>query len=188
MGFTNEVIMMIRQRAISVKLDETDAAVTNLPGAAILANLADRLGLLQDLDSFPPAKERDRGLDSSAAVFDLMSIPLCIENLEQFRKDQGLERLLGRKVMVTSTAHDFLRRIRYDGLDSLAHVIVFSENHLRRVLADYVAYCNESRTHLSLEMDSPVTRPVQTPDQGKAVSPPKSAGFTTNTNAAPHSQ
>ena len=116
---------MIRQRAISVKLDETDAAVTNFPGAAILANLADRLGLLQDLDDFLPAKERDRGLDNSAAVFDLMSIPLsgaeCIEDLEQLRKDQGLERLLGRKVMATSTAHDFLRRIRYDGLDGLAH-------------------------------------------------------------------
>lgn len=116
---------MIRQRAISVKLDETDAAVTNFPGAALLANLADRLGLLQDLDDFLPAKERDRGLDNSAAVFDLMSIPLsgaeCLEDLDQLRKDQGLERLLGRKVMATSTAHDFLRRIRYDGLAGLAH-------------------------------------------------------------------
>ena len=116
---------MIRQRALSVKLDETDAAVTNYPGAALVANLAERLGLLEDLDAFLPAKERCRGLDNSAAVFDLMSIPLsgaeCIEDLEQLRRDQGLKRLLGRKVMATSTAHDFLRRIRYDGLDGLAH-------------------------------------------------------------------
>jgi len=125
---------MIRQRAISLKLDETDAAVTNFPGAAIVANLADRLGLLQDLDDFLPSKERDRGLDNSAAVFDLMSIPLsgaeCIEDLDQLRKDQGLERLLGRKVMPTSTAHDFLRRIRYDGLDGFARV---RRRMLRRV-------------------------------------------------------
>ena len=125
---------MIRQRAISLKLDETDAAVTNFPGAAIVANLADRLGLLQDLDDFLPPKERARGLDNSAAVFDLMSIPLsgaeCIEDLDQLRKDQGLERLLGRKVMPTSTAHDFLRRIRYDGLDGFARV---RRRMLRRV-------------------------------------------------------
>lgn len=117
---------MIRQGAISVKLGETDAAVTNFPGAAVLANLADRLGLLEDLDDILPSKERDRGLANSAAVFDLMSIPLsgaeCIDDLDQLRKDQGLGRLLGRKVMAASTAHDFLRRIRYAGLDGLAHV------------------------------------------------------------------
>lgn len=52
-----------------------------------------------------------------------MSIPLSaverIEDLDQLHRDQGPERLLGRKVMATSTAHDFLRRIRYDGLDGL---------------------------------------------------------------------
>ena len=121
---TNEVKKMIRQRAISVKLDETDAAVTHFPGAAVLANLADRLGLLQDLDDFLPAKARDRGFANSAAVFDLMSIPLsgaeCIEDLDQLRRDTGLQRLLGRNVMAASTAHDFLRRIRYDGLEGLA--------------------------------------------------------------------
>ncbi len=54
--------------------------------------------------------------------------------------------------------------------ECLAHVIVFSEDHLRRVIADYVAYYSESRTHLSLEMDRPVTRPVQAPNQGQVVS------------------
>ena len=61
--------------------------------------------------------------------------------------------------------------------ECLDHVIVFSENHLRRILADYVAYYNESRTHLSLEMDSPVTRPVQAPSQGKVVSLPQVGGL-----------
>ncbi len=44
--------------------------------------------------------------------------------------------------------------------ECLDHVIVFNENHLRRVLAEYVEYYNESRTHLSLRMDSPKPRPV----------------------------
>lgn len=118
--------MMIRQGAISVKLGETDAAVTNFPGVAPLANLGKRLGLFEDLDRLLPPKERDRGLANSAAVFDLMCIPLAggarIDDLAQLRQDEGLHRLLGRAVMPPSTAHDFLRRIRYDGLESLARV------------------------------------------------------------------
>lgn len=61
--------------------------------------------------------------------------------------------------------------------ECLDHVIVFSENHLRRILAAYVAYYNGSRTHLSLEMDSPETRPVQTPDQGNIISVPQIGGL-----------
>ena len=115
--------MMIRQGSISVKVEQTDAAVTNFPGVVPLANLGKLLGLFEDLDALMPAKQRNRGLANSAAVFDLMCIPLsgaeCIEDLDQLRKDKGLERLLGRSVMASRTAHDFLRRIRYDGLEAL---------------------------------------------------------------------
>jgi hypothetical protein len=125
---------MIRQEAISVKVDATDAAVTSFPGVVPLANLGQRLGLFEDLDSLLASKERDRGLANSAAVFDLMCIPLSgaerIDDLAQLRKDAGLTRLLGRKVLAPSTAHDFLRRIRYDGLEGLAHV---RRRFLRRV-------------------------------------------------------
>jgi hypothetical protein len=131
---TNEVNMMIRQEGISVKLGETDAAVTSFPGVVPLANLAQRLGLWKDLDALLPPKERNRGLSNSASVFDLMCIPLSgaerIDDLAQLRADAGLERLLGRKPMAPSTAHDFLRRIRYDGLDALGHV---RRRTLRRV-------------------------------------------------------
>ena len=67
---------MIQQTSISVKLGETDAAGTRFPGVVPLANLAQELGLFRDLDQLVPAKERDRGLANSAAVFDLMCIPL----------------------------------------------------------------------------------------------------------------
>lgn len=115
---------MIRQGAISVKVEETDAAVTNFPGVVALANLGQRLGLFGDLDRLLPGKQRNRGLSNSAAVFDVMCIPLsgaqCLEDLDRLRRDKGLARLLGRPVMASRTAHDFLRRIRYDGLDGLA--------------------------------------------------------------------
>ncbi len=117
---------MIRQGAISVKLGETDAAVTNFPGVVPLANLGERLGMFDDLDRLLPQKERDRGLSNSAAVFDLMCLPLSggsrIDDLAQLRQDEGLRRLLGRAVMAPSTAHDFLRRLRYDGLEGLGRV------------------------------------------------------------------
>lgn len=123
---TNEVRMMIRQGAISVKVGETASTVTNFPGVVALANLGEQLGVFDDLDDLLPRKERNRGLSSSAAAFDMMCIPLaggaCINDLAQLRQDEGLHQLLGRQVIPPSTAHDFLRRIRYSGMDALTKV------------------------------------------------------------------
>jgi len=48
--------------------------------------------------------------------------------------------------------------IRREFLD---HVIVINENHLRKLLKEYFHYYNYQRTHLGLEKDTPVSRPVQ---------------------------
>jgi hypothetical protein len=48
-----------------------------------------------------------------------------------------------------------IRRERVD------HIIVLSEAHLRRILKSYARYYNETRTHLALHKDSPVSRQVQ---------------------------
>ena len=48
----------------------------------------------------------------------------------------------------------FLRR------DCLDHVLIFGARHLRRVLAAYVRYYNETRTHLSLDKDAPLGRAI----------------------------
>ena len=45
--------------------------------------------------------------------------------------------------------------------ECLDHVIVFGEAHLRRILAAYGAYYNDIRTHLALDKDAPMSRPVQ---------------------------
>jgi transposase InsO family protein len=41
------------------------------------------------------------------------------------------------------------------------HIVVFGEAQLRRVLAGYVTYYNDIRTHLALGKDAPLPRPVQ---------------------------
>jgi transposase InsO family protein len=46
--------------------------------------------------------------------------------------------------------------------DCLDHVVVFGEQHLRHLLRSYANYYNQTRTHLSLNKDSPVTRPIET--------------------------
>src|ERR1700739_3771223 len=45
--------------------------------------------------------------------------------------------------------------------ECLAHVIVFSERHLRHLLLCYMKYYNGARTHLSLEKDAAVSRAVE---------------------------
>jgi hypothetical protein len=40
-------------------------------------------------------------------------------------------------------------------------IVVFGEQHLRRVLRFYALYYNEARTHRSLNKDAPLSRPVQ---------------------------
>jgi transposase InsO family protein len=53
--------------------------------------------------------------------------------------------------------------------DCLNHVVVLGEQHLRRVLAGYVAYYHGSRTHLSLAKDAPAPRRVQGITEGDVI-------------------
>jgi Integrase core domain len=55
-------------------------------------------------------------------------------------------------------AERLIGSIRRECLD---HFIVFGEAHLRRILRTYACYCNDIRTHRSLDKDAPVSRPVQ---------------------------
>ncbi len=48
--------------------------------------------------------------------------------------------------------------IRREFLD---HTIVLGEAHLRRILQSYARYYNETRTHLALGKDAPISRSVQ---------------------------
>jgi hypothetical protein len=149
---------MIRQARVGVKVEATDASVTGLGGVPGLVNLAHEMGLFRDVDALLPPKERNRGYSSGASVFDLMLIPLsggeCIDDLAVLRADQGLERLLHRKVIAPSTAHDFLRRIQYVGLEGLGKVrqrqlahVARSQNQTQATLdCDASLFVSRSRT------------------------------------------
>jgi putative transposase len=53
--------------------------------------------------------------------------------------------------------------------DCLDHVIVLNKRHLKRILTSYFDYYHRWRTHLSLEMGGPESRPVRLPALGKVV-------------------
>ncbi|MCK4293086.1 MAG: IS3 family transposase, partial [Planctomycetes bacterium] len=60
--------------------------------------------------------------------------------------------------------------------ECLDHMIILNEKHLHSVLDEYINnYYNVSRTHMSLEKDSPVHCPVQA--NGKIVSKPILGGL-----------
>jgi Integrase core domain len=61
--------------------------------------------------------------------------------------------------------------------ECLDHVIVLNETGVRRVLKSYFAYYEQSRTHLSLGKDAPISRPIQPPAMGRVVQIPQVGGL-----------
>lgn len=59
----------------------------------------------------------------------------------------------------------------------LAQVIVLNERHLMRLLTAYVSYYHRFRTHLSLAMDCPFSRPVSPPARGRVMTVPEVGGL-----------
>jgi len=64
-----------------------------------------------------------------------------------------------------------LRRERLD------HMIVLHEQHLHRVLTDYLDYHHLHRTHRSLERDCPEPRSVEPPERGNIIELPLVSGL-----------
>ncbi len=61
--------------------------------------------------------------------------------------------------------------------ECLNHVIVLNERHLRRILVSYLDYYHRSRTHLSLDKDTPEGRTVQPGGNGEIVAFPQVGGL-----------
>ena len=61
--------------------------------------------------------------------------------------------------------------------ECLNHCIILSENHLCRILKDYMDYYNNCRTHLSLDRNSPSLRDIEPPSKGKVISIPQVGGL-----------
>ena len=61
--------------------------------------------------------------------------------------------------------------------DCLDHVIIFNEDHLRRVVIAYLSYYHNYRTHLGLDGDCPKPRAVEPPEMGKVIELPMVGGL-----------
>jgi transposase InsO family protein len=61
--------------------------------------------------------------------------------------------------------------------ECLDYIVIYNERHLRRVLFSYVDYYHGSRTHLSLDKDSPDSRPVMPPGIGRVIAFPQVSGL-----------
>lgn len=61
--------------------------------------------------------------------------------------------------------------------ECLDHLLIFDERHLLWVLSSYFDYYHGSRTHPSLEKDSPEPRPIEAPDRGRVIALPQVGGL-----------
>lgn len=71
-------------------------------------------------------------------------------------------------------AERFIGSARRECLD---HVIVFNATGLQRLMKLYCAYYEQSRTHLSLNKDAPIHRPIAAPGDGRVVAIPQVGGL-----------
>ena len=98
---------------------------------------------------------------------------------DEFReqvRDMGIHEVLStpRSPWQRAYVERVIGSVRRECLD---HLIVFNETALRRTLNLYFAYYHRSRTHLSLEKDSPDPRPIQPPEMGRVVAVPQVGGL-----------
>ena len=61
--------------------------------------------------------------------------------------------------------------------ECLDHLIIVNEAALQRHLKLFLEYYHGTRTHLSLEKDTPVRRSVQPPESGRVVAVPQVGGL-----------
>jgi putative transposase len=92
----------------------------------------------------------------------------AFERLETTALAMGIEEVLTapRSPWQNAFVERFIGSVRRECLD---HVIVFNEAGLLRLVTLYRAYYERSRTHLSLDKDAPIPRPVTPASDGVAV-------------------
>jgi putative transposase len=98
------------------------------------------------------------------------------EKFSDTAKCMGIREVLAapRSPWQNAYAERLIGSIRRECLD---HVIVFREAGLRRILKEYFEYYERCRTHLSLEKDAPISRPIEPPSLGKVIQIPKVGGL-----------
>ena len=104
---------------------------------------------------------------------DAIFSPAVANAIKSFEIDP--KRTAFRSPWQNGTAERVVGSVRRELLD---HVVVLNEDHLRRLLREYVDYYNDERVHTSLQ-DAPVGRPVESrpSDHAKVVGSPRVGGL-----------
>ena len=125
--------------------------------------LRQQLAVLHKNIARPRIRNRDR--DSTYGEFFSRRI-----------KHMGIEEITiaARSPWQTPYVERMIGSIRRECLD---HMIILNDNHLRRILSSYLDYYHHSRTHQSLDRNSPCPREVDPPEGGKVVAIPKVGGL-----------
>ena len=105
-------------------------------------------------------RDRDTAFNAWATTAAAMDSPEVLAAARSPWQNAYAERLIGS-----------IRR------ECLEHVIIGNERGLRRILTAYVEYYLRSRTHLSLNTDAPLSRPVAAPPEGDIVTIPQLGGL-----------
>ena len=71
-------------------------------------------------------------------------------------------------------AERLIGSIRRECLD---HVVILNATGLQRVLKQYMEYYQQSRTHLALDKDAPLSRTVSPPMAGRIIAIPQVGGL-----------
>jgi putative transposase len=100
----------------------------------------------------------------------------AFDRLGTTAKAMGIEEVLTapRAPWQNAFVERFIGSARRECFD---HVIVFNEAGLHRLMTRYCSYHERSRTHLSLNKDTPIPRPVTPPEDGAVVAIPEVGGL-----------
>jgi transposase InsO family protein len=100
----------------------------------------------------------------------------AFESVGATAKAMGIDEVLTapRAPWQTAFVERFVGSARRECFD---HVIMFHEASVRKLMARYCSYYERSRTHLALDKDTPIPRPVMPPGVGDIVAIPEVGGL-----------
>jgi len=100
----------------------------------------------------------------------------AFDRVEATAKAMGIEEVLTapRAPWQNAFVERFIGSARRECFD---HVLVFNEAGLQRLMTLYCSYYERSRTHMSLDKDTPIPRSVTPPGDGAVVSIPEVGGL-----------
>ena len=131
-------------------------AAQNGAGAKLNALLAPCNGTLASL--LGGLRAIKQALALSIEVAPMIRLQAIGQDAEQEMTGQVKGCRSSRSPWQNGYAERLIGSIRRECID---HVIVFGERHLRHLLRSYLAYYNETRTHLSLDKDAPISRAIE---------------------------